>query len=248
MAEIVDNGSSWKLVLRRDASPLPLNDPDYPGGRIDEWSSKGYKAVLGTDPSTGKHVVIEVDYDKRRSTLNDVAKHVDQLRTCGKCSTLDKRNLTLSKVSVGGGGMGGGSGGQNTAGEYPGTRGVDISQSRGPGASIFGADLRKPSAVKDMFANIFFDAYFTRAGKYYFGLMMGDDTLIDSALPKSQEEMGSFMNEVLDFMTGEAEFVRSPEEAKEFLGALRSPTPEETGSGKVGRKGKRAGSSGTVIY
>lgn len=242
MAEILDAGNSWKLVINTTAKRL---DPGE--GFIDEFAAKGYRAELGQDPVSGKHVVMWVEYDKKRNTLDDVAKKVDQLRTCGRCSTLDKKNLNLDKVSVWGGSTGGGAE-PHFAGEYPDARGADISQSQGrPAASVFGADLRKPSAVKDMFANMFFDAYFTRAGKYYFGLMMGDETLIDSALPKSQEEMGPFMNEVLDFMTGEAEFVRSPEEAKEFLGALRAPVPEQAGSSRT-RRNKRAGSSGTVIY
>ncbi|MDD5614971.1 MAG: hypothetical protein PHH85_02080 [Candidatus Methanoperedens sp.] len=242
MAEIIDSGESWKLVINTTATKLDPRD-----GYIDEFRTKGYRAEVGRDDNTGQHVVMWVEYDKKRNTLDDVAKKVDQLRTCGRCQTLDKKNLNLGKIQLGGG-VGSGEGtsaSQNS--NFPGMRGADIPQARAA-APVFAAEMRKPSAVKDMFSNLIFDAYFTRAGKYYLGLMTGDETLIDSALPKDQNEMGVFMNEILDFMTGDVEFVRSPEEAKEFLGALRAPASEESRGGVAAHKKKKSINTGTVIY
>lgn len=250
MAEILDRGDFWLLIVNRNAKPVEeINEP-----------SKGYKAVLGFDSELDKHVVMTVEYSKKMFGLDDVYKKVEQLRTCSKCNALDKEKLKLDRVQV------------DTSPSPPvingvadsvpvRSAGVSPASSPSPSSPVFqGPDPFQPTQpiqpaqaqstgskfrVKDMFVDALFDAYFTRPGKYVLGLMTEDEDLLESALPKNMDETSQFMDELVDFMTGEAELVRSPEQAKEFFRALRTPSDEPAAAKK---SKKKTTSPGIVIY
>jgi len=238
MATIVDGGDAWKLIINTTASKIDPKD-----GYIDEFGTKGYRAELGVD-SSGKHVVMWVEYDKNKNTLDDVAKKVEQLKTCGKCQSLDKQSLNLESIQINGSAINPDVSSSMISGSVkPNTYPI----SRFPGERQSGS-IKPSRSMKDMFADVIFDAYLTRPGKCLFGVITGDEGLVQSALPTNPDEMGIFMNEVIDFMSGETNFVRSPEEAKEFINALRTPAEDDKSGHLASKKKKRSVGAVTTIY
>lgn len=218
MAKILDKGNFWELVM--DTAAKPVETIDEP--------ARGFKAIIGENRETGKHVVMNVLYDKKMSTLDDVQKRVEQLRTCGRCQALDKEKMKIDEIQVG---PAFNPPSSSTIIGSAAVRSIDTSVDSPPASAPASAPAVKPLAVKDMFANVFFDAFLTRPGKYFFSVLSGDDALMESVMPHNDDEMNSFMDEMVEFMSGNMEFVRSPEEAREFLSVMRAARGDDTGTG-----------------
>lgn len=220
MATIYDRGDSWHLVISPGAKPVQ---------NIDE-PQKGYSATLGED-DTGKHVVMDVHYSKDKYTLNDVSKFVEKTRTCPKCTALDKEKMNLSAIEL-----------QETP--------------QPPQVVSMGTRAAEPviqrqqlSPLKDVFANVFFDAYLTNPGKYFLGMMLNDDKILESSMPKDQRDIPQFMDEMVDFLSGKIEFVRSPDEVKEYLSVLRSDDEDTKQSQRnIKKKKKGINTQAVIIY
>ena len=226
MAQIYDRGTVWELDIFPGLAPAEiLDEPD-----------KGYRAVLSLDPATQRHVVASVTYSKDMYTIEDVISKVESLRTCEACDTLDKEKLRLESISV-----------PSAAPPTPSSAIPNPNPALAPATLPLSAQAA-PN-VKDMFANVFFDAYLTDPGKYFLGLMLDDSTLSESAYPANKEDIPGFMEDMIDFMSGKVEFMRSPDEAREFLSVMRAGTDEDVGSISPAAKRNLPSSSGNyVIY
>lgn len=233
MATIYDRGTDWHLVIAPGAKPVKeINEPD-----------KGYSATLGEDPETGKHVVMDVHYNKDKYTLNDVEKFVEKSRTCPGCEALDKEKMRLQAIEL---------------------REPDIKREEPSSTPVLAAkeepkpkSIAQPAAahqplspLKDIFANVFFDAYLTTPGKYFLGLMLNDDRILESAMPKQQDDIPQFMDEMVDFLAGKTDFVRSPDEVKEYLSVLKKDDSDSTTAqrGSGSRRKKRESSQTILVY
>ncbi|MFH1769095.1 MAG: hypothetical protein ABH833_00315 [Parcubacteria group bacterium] len=229
MATIYDRGDSWHLVIAPNAKEVK---------RIDE-PSKGYSATLGED-ETGKHVVMDVHYNKDNYTLDNVQKFVKRSQDCPQCTALDKERMNLDSIEL--------------QEEQP-------VQSQASGGSGFKRqDMNRPqqvaqvqaaSPLKDIFANVFFDAYLTTPGKYFLGMMLNDDRILESAMPKSADKIPEFMEEMVDFLAGKIDFVRSPDDVKEYLSVLRKDdddTVTQSSASRNKRKKRGTGSPAVLIY
>jgi len=224
MALIYDRGNVWELDIFPGLSPVEiLDEPD-----------KGYRAVLSHDPATQRHVVANVTYDKKMYSIEDVLKKVESLRTCEACDTLDKERLRLESINV-----------PSLAPQpLPATTPI---QSPLPVPSPLPLSSKATPNVKDMFANIVMDAYLTDPGKYFLGLMLDDQTLLESAYPTDPANLPYFMEDMIDFMSGKVEFMRSPEEAREFLSVMREGTEEESKSSSPAAKRRLPSSSANIV-
>lgn len=245
MAEIIPRDRSWELVITRDANPVET---------IDEMATKGYKAVVGFDPSAdggaGKHVVMSVEYDKSMYSLDQVAQKVEQIRTCGRCSTLDKEKLSLDKITVGGPiNFRSTQVGVDNTNNAPPVQSWNSGGGQVPGEAANRQAVKKPD-VREMFANTLFDAYFTKPGMFFLASMMGDNAMLERVMPKNEEEMQQMMGEMIDFWAGDVDWFRSPEEAKEYLSVIRAGAEQERPARKTtsARRGKRTDSPGILIY
>lgn len=207
MAQIYDRGTVWELDIFPGLAPIEiLDEPD-----------KGYRAVLSLDPDTQRHVVANVTYSKDMYSIEDVLKKVESLRTCEACDTLDKERLRMESINV------------PTPTTTTPALGVSSQNSLPePPATLLSA--KATPNVKDMFANIVMDAYLTDPGKYFLGLMLDDKTLLESAYPSDPKDTPAFMEDMIDFMSGKVEFMRSPDEAREFLSVMREGTDEDVRS------------------
>ena len=207
MAQIYDRGDVWELDIF----------PGLAATEILDEPNKGYRAVLSLDPATQRHVVAKVTYSKDLYSIEDVLNKVESLRTCEACDTLDKDRLRLESITV------------PSAGPLPVTPSIQTPPPVPvPTAPLLSAKVT-PN-VKDMFANIVMDAYLTDPGKYFLGLMLDDQTLLESAYPANKEDLPNFMEDMIDFMSGKVEFMRSPDEAREFLSVMRAGTEGDTGT------------------
>jgi len=224
LAQIYDRGNVWELDIFPGLAPVEiLDEPD-----------KGYRAVLSLDPATQRHVVAKVTYSKDMYSIEDVLKKVESLRTCEACDTLDKDRLRLESITV------------PSAGPLP----ISPVVQSPPPPPVSAAPLlseRAPPNVKDMFANIVMDAYLTDPGKYFLGLMLDDSTLLESAYPADKKDMPGFMNDMIDFMSGKTEFMRSPEEAREFLSVMREGTEEDARSISPATKKNLPSAMGNIV-
>ena len=214
----------WELDIFPGLAPVEiLDEPD-----------KGYRAVLSLDPATQRHVVAKVTYSKDMYSIEDVMQKVESLRTCEACDTLDKERLRLESIHV------------PSAGPLP----VSPVIQNPPPPSV-PADIplsqRAPPNVKDMFANIVMDAYLTDPGKYFLGLMLDDQTLLESAYPANKDDLPNFMEDMIDFMSGKVEFMRSPDEAREFLSVMRAGTEEDTGTISPAAKRNLPSAMGNIV-
>jgi len=224
LAQIYDRGNVWELDIFPGLSPVEiLDEPD-----------KGYRAILSLDPATQRHVVAKVTYSKDMYTIEDVLQKVESLRTCEACDTLDKERLRLESITV------------PSAGPLP------ISPAIQPPTPppVHAAPPLSAQAtpnVKDMFANIVMDAYLTDPGKYFLGLMLDDQALLESAYPTSKDDLPNFMEDMIDFMSGKVEFMRSPEEAREFLSVMRAGTEEDVRSISPAAKRNLPSAMGNIV-
>ncbi|MHA1288957.1 MAG: hypothetical protein ACTSPB_16320 [Candidatus Thorarchaeota archaeon] len=224
MAQIYDRGNVWELDIFPGLAPVEILDEP----------SKGYRAVLSLDPATQRHVVAKVTYNKDMYTIEDVLKKVESLRTCEACDTLDRDRLRLESITV------------PSAGPLP---VAPVIQSPPPISVPAVAPLSQqaPPNVKDMFANIVMDAYLTDPGKYFLGLMLDDQTLLESAYPTDPKNTPAFMEDMIDFMSGKVEFMRSPEEAREFLSVMREGTEEDARSISPADKRRLPSAMGNIV-
>ena len=226
MAQIYDRGNVWELDIFPGLAPAEvLDEPD-----------KGYRAILSLDPATQRHVVAKVTYSKDMYTIEDVISKVESLRTCEACDTLDKERLRLESINV------------PSAAPFPGSPVIqDLPPP--PVSAVPLLSAKVTPNVKDMFANIVMDAYLTDPGKYFLGLMLDDQTLLESAYPANKDDLPNFMEDMIDFMSGKVEFMRSPEEAREFLSVMREGTDESARSISPAAKKNLPSSIGNhVIY
>lgn len=235
MGRIIDEGSVWKLEIFPEAQPVQ---------EIDETESKGYRALLGYDPVTERHVVMYVWYNKDQYPIGEVLNKINDMRECPVCDTLDRDRLKdISIESPGvrpGYGVGAGRGfglGQGYRGTYQQTV-PDIAVPDTPPV---------PNAsknVKDMFSSAIFDAYLTPAGKLLMGNVFGDETLTEEAFPKTPDEMARLWED-----TTAGRFLRSPDEAKEFISVIKDNENDSGIPGVPGTNNKKKNvTRGIVIY
>lgn len=228
MATIYDKGDNWHLIINQNAKPVK---------NIDE-PSKGYSATLGED-ETGKHVVMDVHYNKDRYSISEIQKFLERSRSCPQCAALDKEKMNLDSI------------------EFQDPPRAEPMQSRQANQFNFNAGQatqqepapqHSQSPLKDIFANVFFDAYLTTPGKYFLGMMLNDDRILESAMPKTPDGLPVFMEEMVDFLAGKIDFVRSPDEVKDYLSVLKKDD-DSTSSTRSGSRTKkrRAGTPGAML-
>uniref|UniRef100_A0A6M3IX52 Uncharacterized protein n=1 Tax=viral metagenome TaxID=1070528 RepID=A0A6M3IX52_9ZZZZ len=236
MATIYDKGDNWHLVIAPNAKAVK---------KIDE-PLKGYSATLGED-ETGKHVVMDVHYNKDTYTLDNVQKFVKRSRDCPQCAALDKERMNLDSIEL--------------RDEQPDnflsadktltkTDDERFSPAFSQKAEQVQAQATKQplSPLKDIFANVFFDAYLTTPGKYFLGMMLNDDRILESAMPKDQAGIPNFMEEMVDFLAGKIDFVRSPDEVKDYLSILKKDDEDtSTQLSRTNNRRKKKGSGQAVL-
>ena len=225
MAKIFDRGSTWELVIFPEITEAV---------EIIDEPAKGYRATLGYNPSTDLHVVANVTYDKNMYSIEDVLKKVEALRTCERCETLDRERLKLESIEIPSAPIAVRETYPPIQAPLPVPTEAPLPQSTVPKAPL---SQQVTPDIKNMFATVVMDAYLTDPGKYFLGLMLDDQTLMESAYPADKQDMGHFMGDMIDFMSGEMDFMRSPEEAREFLTVMR--TEEEDRKPGVRAKTKK---------
>jgi hypothetical protein len=246
MATIYDKGDNWHLVIAPNASYVQT---------IDE-PAKGYSATLGQDPDTGKHVVMDVHYNKSKYSIDDVTKFIEKSRSCPTCAALDKERMKLESIEmrepnpnvksfrVEDGSPSGSGSAQGFMSEQspPQIQTRQVQQAQ--------AQAQPQSPLKDIFANVFFDAYLTTPGKYFLGMMLNDDKILETAMPKSPDGIPQFMEEMVDFLAGKIDFVRSPDEVKEYLSVLKKDDDTKTGTSTLRdrRNKKKQAGNAVLIY
>lgn len=243
MATIYDKGDNWHLVIAPNASYVQT---------IDE-PAKGYSATLGQDPDTGKHVVMDVHYNKSRYTIDDVTKFIEKSRSCPTCAALDKERMKLESIEMREPGsdrnvMSFGASGQSGQGQ--GFLSEPAPQPQVQAAPAAVAVQQPQSPLKDIFANVFFDAYLTTPGKYFLGMMLNDDKILETAMPKDPSGIPQFMEEMVDFLAGKIDFVRSPDEVKDYLSVLKKDDDTKTGTSTARdrRNKKKSAGNAVLIY
>lgn len=224
MAQIYDRGNVWELDIFPGLVPVEILDEP----------SKGYRAVLSLDPATQRHVVAKVTYSKDMYTIEDVLKKVESLRTCEACDTLDKERLRLESITV------------PSAGPLPASPLIQAPPPTPvPAAATLSANVAPD--IKNLFAEVVMNAYLTDPGKYFLGLMLDDTALLESAYPADKRDMPVFMNDMIDFMSGKTEFMRSPDEAREFLSVMRADTEDDNGSISPAAKRNLPSAMGNIV-
>ena len=236
MAQIFDRSENWYLEIF----------PELPPSEIIDEPTKGYRAELALDPATNQHVVSNVLYSKKKYTINDVMQKVTELRECERCDTLDKEKLQLESINIPSPAIP--AYGAVVSPSSPSPQATSISNTVSvPATSPL---LRKDSTdIKNMFGSIIMDTYLTNPGKYFLGLMLDDETLMQSAYPAQAQDMGQFMGDMISFMSGEMDFMRSPEEAREFLSVMQTKDAEGKPIPiKAGKKRLPSSTDAIVIY
>ncbi len=236
MARILEERDNWHLVIAPNAHPVKkINEPE-----------KGYSATLGED-ETGKHVVMDVHYNKDSYTLDNVQKFVKRSRDCPQCAALDKERMNLDSIEL--------QEEQPVQQRTSGFRTHDMDAGMGMPPQVLHvqaqASKQPVSPLKDIFANVFFDAYLTTPGKYFLGMMLNDDRILESAMPKDQAGIPNFMEEMVDFLAGKIDFVRSPDEVKDYLSILKrddDDTTTRTSTSRNKRKKRGTGAPAVLIY
>ncbi len=235
MAKIIEEGDNWHLVIAPNARPVKkINEPE-----------KGYSATLGED-ETGKHVVMDVHYNKANYTLDNVQRFVKRSRDCPQCAALDKERMNLDSIEL--------QEERPSQDSAAGFRAQDMNIDTGRPPQVMQVqtqEAKKPvSPLKDMFAYVFFDAYLTPPGKYFLGLMLNDDRILESAMPKDSSGIPAFMEEMVDFLAGKTDFVRSPDEIKDYLSVLKKDddTSTQESTSRNRRKKRGSGAPAVLIY
>lgn len=236
MAKIIDEGLEWKLEIFPEARPVePIAEP-----------AQGYRAMLGFDDVSNRHVIMYVWYDKDKYAIGDVLSKINNMKNCARCDTLDRDRL--KDISI----------------ESPGlpeprynpvqtpvsySAQPDYGTLSPPGRPEVPTPASNPQTpapgtrtdVKSMFADAMFDAYLTPAGKLMWGNVFGDADLVESAYPKNVNEMSRLVEE-----TTAGKFLRNPDEAKEFFAAIHSGETDESGKPVIQSKVRKT--KGIVIY
>ncbi len=235
MAQILDYGSDWKLVLDENVTPIEeIRKPE-----------EGYIAQIGESRDTGLHTIAYVLYHKEyidsngnlaTRSVDDILRKVDDLRNCERCSTLDKEKLNVDSIEFKS---------QNSQGFVTNPTQVVPQLDATPSpARPFASSSVPQSPVTNLFSDIIVDSLLTDPGKYFLGTFLNDGKMVDSAIKgKSPEE---FAEQMFDFMEGKTDIVRSSEEARDFLSIMRESNEQKanpTAKRAVVRTGPR-----TVIY
>lgn len=235
MAQILDMGLDWKLIIDDNVNPVEeINKPE-----------EGYTALIGENKDTGLHTISYVIYHKEYTdnngrfatrSVDDILKKVEDLKNCERCTTLDREKLNVDSIEF----------------QSPISKGF-MTQQPNPVAEVkpilSSADPLPPSPVKptlvnDLFSNIIMDTLLTDPGKYFIGTFLGDNSLVDSAIKNKNPE--DFAEEMFDFMEGKTDIVRSSDEAHDFLSMMRDSKSTKAQSNN-GRR-KNVGGPRTVIY
>lgn len=235
MAQILDMGTDWKLIIDPNVNSIEeINKPE-----------EGYVALIGENKDTGLHTISYVIYHKEYTDINgrlatrsvdDILKKVDDLKNCERCSTLDREKLNVDSIEF----------------ESPTSQGFVTPQPRQvvgvnhqlPNVNLDSPPPAKPPLVNDLFSNIIMDTLLTDPGKYFLGTFLGDKTLVDSAIKNKKPE--EFAEEMFDFMEGKTDIVRSTDEAHDFLSMMRESKNQNVGTTK--RKTGVSHGPRTVIY
>lgn len=231
MSEIVDNGEFWKLVINPDIKHKE---------NIDELATKGFTARLGED-AEGKFLVMDVNYAKDKFTLDNIFKFAEQGASCSRCDTLNKERMRVDKVTL-------------NQTEVNQTIPVASQNNPSPYNNPYGItnpnELKKPGAFKEILSDTIFNAVFTDPGKFFFAAMMGDSEMMDKVIPKTPEGLDTFMDDLMGFFSGEVEFIRNPEDTKEYFNAMRRPKDEDNDvpTRSLKRAKKSLPFNGTVVY
>lgn len=240
MAQILDYGTDWKLVLDENVTSIEeIRKPE-----------EGYIALIGESKETGLHTISYVLYHKEyidskgnlnTRTVDNILQKVDDLRNCERCTTLDKEKLNVSSIEFES---------QKPSGFVTNQNQVVKQQDVTPSATIpFASSPDNQSSVvsspvTNLFSDIIVDSLLTDPGKYFLGTFLNDDKMVNSAVKgKSPEE---FAEQMFDFMEGKTDIVRSSEEARDFLSIMRESNDKNTNptaKREVLRTGLR-----TVIY
>lgn len=224
MAQILDYGSDWKLVLDENVNPIEeINKPE-----------EGYIALIGENRDTGLHTISYVLYHKEYTDLNgnittrtvdDILQKVDDLKNCERCSTLDKEKLNIESIELQS---------QNNSGFVTPPSTV-ATQEHIISPTNTAPVLPQPttSPVNSLFSEIVMDALLTDPGKYFLGTFLNDQDMVNSAIKNKKPE--DFAEEMFDFMEGKTDIVRSSDEAHDFISMMReknesklSPTNKRT--------------------
>lgn len=235
MAQILDYGTDWKLVLDENVNPVEeIRKPE-----------EGYVASIGESRDTGLHTISYVLYHKEYTdpqgnlatrTVDDILQKVDDLRNCQRCTTLDKDKLNVDSIEFQS---------QNSSGFVTNPSQVMTQPDVTPSSSLRAAPSSEPSSpVTNMFSEIIVDTLLTDPGKYFLGTFLNDKKMVDSAIKGKKPE--EFASEMFDFMEGKTDIVRSSEEAHDFLSIMRESNEKKanpTAKLAVVRTGPR-----TVIY
>lgn len=237
MARIIDETDYWKLEIFPEATVVRDEQ-----GQIDkkmwvEEPTKGHRALLGYDNLNNRHVIMYVWYKKDKYSIGDVLSKIDGMKNCPRCDTLDRERLNDVSIESAG----------SLEQHRPNVSGpvssqVDQGIPSYPGGPAFIKDsaVERTSNVKDMFTNALFDAYLTPAGKMLMGNVFGDESLAQEAFPKTPDEMARLWE---DSTAGK--FLRSPEEAKEFISVIKGDDDETVPSGS---KNSKKVTHGFVVY
>lgn len=234
MAQILDMGLDWKLVLDTNVTPIEeINKPD-----------EGYIALIGENKDTGLHTISYVRYTKEyidangnlaKRSVDDILHKVDELKNCQRCSTLDKEKLNIESIELQS---------QNS----PSTVTINPQQT----SMVSGAThppsssppMSNPNPINDLFSGIVMDTLLTDPGKFFLGTFLGDESLVNAATKNKKPE--EFAEEMFDFMEGKTDIVRSSDEAHDFLSMMRE-SKESTNTPGTKRVRSVSGPR-TVIY
>lgn len=238
MGRIIDEGDVWKLEIFPEAQPVE---------EINEVGEKGYRALLGYDNVNDRHVVMYVWYNKDQYPIGEVLNKINDMRNCPRCDTLDRERLKDISIEAPMQRPGQGPAGRREMGYGYGAPNRNYPLAADEVSSPLPSKTAVSKNVKDMFAGAIFDAYLTPAGKLLMGNVFGDETLTEEAFPKTPDDMARLWED-----TTAGRFLRSPEEAKEFISVIRDENRESgisgtSGTSKVNNKNKKF-TQGIVIF
>ena len=175
---------------------------------VDKWDTDGYRAVIGE--VEGKYTPKYVDYSKDKFTLDRVLKLAPEgSRACPICKSLNSQVDVIEKII------------------YMNDENKDKDK-----------DMSKESTdvFKDVMMPVFFNALFTRPGRFLIGSMLGDEKLLSKVVPTDEEEMLDFVSELADFFAGKVDLVRSPEDVSSYARMFkRKKRGVDDGQGVVSR-------------